>query len=84
MLKMKRSGYSHNYRLEILDSTWKAFRDIIKDDLEGIKPLFRDRNWNREERLKCKENNKLNWYKNPKIKIEYKTVMIVPVREAFI
>ena len=65
--------------MEILDSTWKAFKDIIKDDLEGIKPLFRNRNWNREERLKFKENNKLIWYKNPKAKIEYKTVMVVPV-----
>ena len=87
MLKLKNSGYSTQYRKEILDSAEKAFEKMVKDDQEGIKPLFRSRNWNIEERKKQKENKKVGWYKNAGNKtnkkqveaIEYKTVLFVPV-----
>ena len=50
MLKMKNSGYPKNYRTEILYSTLVAFDQILSDDSKGVKPLFRSRSWNREER----------------------------------
>ena len=62
MLKLKNSGYSIKFRTDILDSALNAFEKIMKDDKEGIKPLFRDREWNKEERAKDKKNKKLNWY----------------------
>ena len=46
MLKLKNSGYSVKFRTDILDSALNAFGKIMKDDQEGIKPLFRDREWN--------------------------------------
>ena len=52
---------------------------MVKDDKAGTKPLFRDRNWNREERNKMKSNRKLNWYNSEKNEIEYKSVLFVPV-----
>ena len=80
MLKLKRSGYPKNYRIEILDSALKAFEKMLKDDQEGIKPLFRSRDWNIEERKVEKKNKKLNWYKNTNGKeMNYKSVMFVPV-----
>ena len=53
---------------------------MINDDKAGIKPLFRDREWNKEERSKAKKAQKVNWYKGcGKNEIEYKTVLFVPV-----
>ena len=61
MLKLKNSGYSHKFRTDILDSALNAFEKILMDDKEGIKPLFRYREWNREEKAKDKTDKKLNW-----------------------
>lgn len=80
MLKLKNSGYSVKYRTEILDSAWKAFEKMLKDDQEGTKPLFRNKEWNKEERSRSKEAQRHNWYKgSSKSEIEYKTVLFVPV-----
>ena len=49
----------------VFNIRFTALEQIQKDDKEGIKPLFRDRNWNKEERIQSKVNNKLNWYNNP-------------------
>ena len=50
---------------------------MLEADKDGTKPLFRDRNWNKDERISIKQNQKHNWYrKNPKI--NYKTVLFVP------
>ena len=79
MLKMKNSGYSTKYRTEILDSALSAFEKMVKADKAGTKPLFRDRNWKKDERSNMKDNRKINWYKSEKSEIEYKSVLFVPV-----
>ena len=58
MLDMKNSGYSAKYRTEILDSALLAFEKMVNDDKAGIKPLFRDREWKKEERSKNKKGKK--------------------------
>ena len=52
---------------------------MVQADKVGTKPLFRDQNWNKDERRNIKENRKTNWYKSEKNKIEYKSVLFVPV-----
>ena len=59
---------------------------MVKADQCGEKPLYRDKNWEKEKRKQQKESNRLNWYKNRKNNpsscsnnIEYKTVLFVPV-----
>ena len=84
MVKMRNSGYTAEYRKQIVDSAYKAFQKMVKDDQSGEKPFYRDKNWNRELRNKQKEGKKLNWYKstntgNSQSKIEYKSVLFVPV-----
>lgn len=80
MLKLKNSGYPCKYRTQILDSILKAHKKMLEDDMDGIKPLYRNREWNRDERIKKKAENKLNWYKNPKnSEINYTSVLLVPV-----
>ena len=58
MLKMKNSGYSKKYRIEILDSALKAFKKMVDEDSNGVKPLFRNRNWNKENRQFEKKTRK--------------------------
>ena len=85
MLKLKNSGYTAQYRKQIIDSAFKAFEEMVKADQSGEKPLYRDKNWKKEIRKEQKERNHLNWYKHGKSKldgktnIEYKTVLFVPV-----
>ena len=79
MLKLKNSGYATKYRTEILDSALMAYEKIISDDKAGIKPIYRSRDYDREEREKKKSSRKLNWYKTGTNDIEYKSVLFVPV-----
>ena len=77
MSKLKKSGYPEKYRLQILKSAKEAYKRILKEDLEGTKPLYRNRNWNREEREKEKTSKKKNWYKKDNCTIQYNTVLFV-------
>lgn len=63
MIKLKNSGYSQKYRIEIVDSAMKAFGKMIEDAKNNIKPLYRSKSWNREERKQLKENRKQNWWR---------------------
>ena len=77
MLKLKNSGYSEKYRKEILNSANKAFQKIIEDDKSNKKPMYRCRNWKKEERNEAKFIKKRNWWnRNPLI--NYKSVLFVP------
>ena len=64
MVKLKNSGYNAKFRKEILDSATNAFEKMLEDDKVGIKPMYRNKNWKKEERRVEKEQRKLNWYKN--------------------
>ena len=63
----------------ILNSAFNAFDKLLKDNESGVTPLFRNREWNKEQRVKLKQDRKLNWYKNSKSKIDYQSVLFVPV-----
>ena len=77
MLKLKNSGYNHKFRLEILDSALKAFQKMVENDKTGLKPLYRHRNWNSEDRKRSKLNKKFNWWNNEKSEIQYSSVLFV-------
>ena len=78
MLKLKNSGYSKKYRMEILRSALLAFDKMLEDNKNNVKPLFRKRSWNKEEREAMKVNKKVNWYKNAAKGITYRSVLFVP------
>ena len=84
MVKLKNSGYSQNYRIQILDSAQKAYEKMVNDDKNEIKPMYRSRNWNKGERLEDKSMKKVNWYRNASQETEYKTVLFVPVTKGSI
>ena len=63
---MKLSGYSQNYRLQILKSSKGAYKNILIEDENGTKPLYRSRNWNKLERKKSKADKRINWFRSKK------------------
>ncbi len=73
-MRMKFSGYDKKFIVEIINSAVNAYRKMEKRDSEGIRPMYRDRGWNWEEREKKKREDKTNWYK----KGGYQTVVFVP------
>ena len=60
-IKLKNSGYNCKFRKEILDSGLKAFEKMTEDDKKGIKPMYRGKEWNADERKRSKSKKKLNW-----------------------
>ena len=79
MLKMKNSGHKQHFRSQILKSSLNAFEKMLEEDKIGTKPLFRDGKWNKEGRIKAKENKMKNWYKmGPKLVKIYKSILFVP------
>ena len=47
------------------------------DDAMGIKPMYRSRDWNLEERTKKKSMKKLGWWNSEHSKTKYTSVLFV-------
>ena len=77
MLKLKVSKYSQKFRTEVLDSALKAFEKMQQDDKNGLKPMYRSRDWNAEERKRQKSERKVKWWNTKNSKIQYKSVLFV-------
>ena len=61
--KMARSGYPEGYRLEVIKSGILGFERQLEADRNGQKPLFRPREWQKEERRRKKMVRKAAWYR---------------------
>ena len=77
MLKLKNSGYNEKFRREVTDSVLKAHKKMIEDDTTGVKPMYRSRDWNRNEREAAKSAKRFNWWNTAKSTIKYKSVLFV-------
>ena len=62
-LRMKDSGYSEHIRQEIIEGWFKGYKNQLESDLKGLCPLYRPREWNREERNKKKKIKRVASYK---------------------
>ena len=58
---MKRAGYSETYRKAILTNALEIYEKKLKEDEDGTRPLFRNKNWKKEERRQTKENKRKQW-----------------------
>ena len=63
MKKLQTSNYDQKTRLEILKSILEGWKKIVEKDKSGEKPLHRQRDFEKDIRLKAKNDKKLNWYK---------------------
>ena len=63
MRRMKNAGYGENYRKEVLKHAIRIYDKKREEHMQGIQPMYRHKNWKREERKKEKANKKMNWAK---------------------
>ena len=63
-LRMKISGYSEKFRETIICSAIAAWEKQTEMDRTGERPLYRPREWRKEERSRRKEYKKTGWFKN--------------------
>ena len=47
---------------------------MTDDDKNNVKPMYRSRDWNAEERQLSKSKKKFNWWNTTKSEIQYKSV----------
>ena len=65
MKRMRAAGYGETYRKEVLEHAFRIFDKKWEDHRKGVQPIFRHKNWKKEER-KVKKASKLNWAKGLK------------------
>ena len=74
MKKMQYSGYKKSFRYDVTKSAMQAYR-LIKEKAEnGLRPINRPKDWQRDERIEEKQKKKLTWYKQG----GFESVMFVP------
>ena len=61
--RMQFSGYSKRERHYVYQKAKQRYDEMVRKMEEGIQPLYRSRNWNKEERQKNKEAKRNNWFK---------------------
>ena len=61
MLRMRKAGYSEKYRESILTNAVNIFAKKVEDERNNVRPVYRHKNWKKDERRKAKENKKVNW-----------------------
>ena len=74
MMRIQYSGYDKKIRYEVMMSALKAYNRIRSKDSTGEQPMYRKKDWNRQERRKEKYNKKKSWYK----KGGFESVIFVP------
>ena len=60
---MKISGYGEKYRETIIRSALTAWEKQVEMDRTGERPLYRPREWQKEERAKKKEFKSSGWFR---------------------
>ena len=50
VLRMQYSGYNKKLRNEVVDSALKAYRAKEEAEQEGERPMYRSKNWRKDER----------------------------------
>ena len=61
MARMSSAGYDELYRKRTLQKSLKIFDRMTRDDHNGIRPINRPKDWQREERTRTKRAKKHNW-----------------------
>ena len=61
--RMQAAGYDQEFRMQVLESAFKAFETMKEEDRRGRKPMYRKREWKRNERRREKIEKSKNWYK---------------------
>jgi hypothetical protein len=60
--KLRRSGYPVTFRHQVITAAVGRFRRLVQDEVDGIRPVHRPRNWRRRDRKLAKECKRSNWH----------------------
>ena len=60
--KLRRSGYPHSFRHQVIKSALDRWKRMCKEEDEGVRPVHRPREFRREERKVAKISKKQNWH----------------------
>ena len=69
---MMRSGFPQQYRREVLEDSIVGYQRQVTASEKGETPLYRGREWNKQERTKKKKMKKASWFR------PYDVVLFVP------
>ena len=61
MTRMMNAGYNESIRKQTLLRAFKIYDKMKKEDSDGIRPIYRPKGWQREERSKKKKSKKHKW-----------------------
>ena len=62
-LRIQYSGYNKQFRYQVINSSINAYNTLINKETAGVRPLYRNREWNKIERREMKDNKKKDWDK---------------------
>ena len=74
MMHLQYSGYDKKFRYDVITTALAAYEKRKEEEEEGEVPMYRPKEWRKDERRKAKEAKRKNWYK----KGGYKSVIFVP------
>ena len=61
MQLIKNSGYSENFRAEVLQSGLRGYNKIVETDKAGSRPMYPPKDWSVSSRRMDKQKKKKNW-----------------------
>ena len=61
MGRLMSAGYNQKFRKETLQKALRIYDQMLEDDFNGVKPIFRAKDWQPAERRRRKEQKKNNW-----------------------
>ena len=61
MRRMKTGGYSEGYRKNVLCHALRIHDTMSREHATGVRPMFRPKDWRREERIINKRKKKYDW-----------------------
>ena len=61
MQLLKNSGYSEVFRAEILRAGLQGYNKIVAADKEGLRPMYRQKDWRKSARWLDKKRKKKSW-----------------------
>ena len=63
MNRMQFSGYSKKERYEVYTRAKRRYEKMVRNNDENIRPLYRNKEWKKDERIKEKREKQRNWYR---------------------
>ena len=61
LARMKMAGYKENYRKDVLKHALSIYDKKCEDHKNGTRPIYRPKNWKKDERRRNKESKRYEW-----------------------